>query len=340
MLSNREKSKICISKSKGSHLQKISDKLVSICMATYNGEMYLSQQLDSLISQTYKNIEVVVQDDCSSDKTLEVLNEYKERLNLKIYQNEKNLGFMQNFESVLKKAEGDFIAICDQDDIWESDKIELLLHNIEDSTLVYSDSMLIDENGNSLNQNFSSSLKNNFITTKNPLAFLNDNCVSGHAMLFKKDLLKYIFPFSQTVFFDAWIAANAATLDGVKYFNKPLVRYRQHGNNTLSKYNNKSKSVIDRISSKAQKKLENSDAKIARIDSFLKLVLLNDNEKMLLNELKVQYGKFQNSWFNFRLFNFLKSNQDKLFEITKKNINRLILKESIGYKLYKIAPFL
>jgi tRNA(Ile)-lysidine synthase TilS/MesJ len=159
-------------------------------------------------------------------------------------------------------------------------------------------------------------------------------------MLFKKELLKYVIPFSNSVFFDAWIAAGAASLDGVKYFDKALVKYRQHSSNTLSKYHKKSKGIQNKISQKAEKKLNNILAKIVQIDSFLTIALLKEEDRVLLQSLKNEYSKFKDSWFNFTLLKLLIKNQNKFFEITKKSPFRLALKDAIGYKLYKAMPFL
>ncbi|MFA7084218.1 MAG: glycosyltransferase family 2 protein [Arcobacteraceae bacterium] len=317
------------------------NKLISICLATYNGEKYLKEQLASLCHQTYKNIEIIIQDDCSSDGTRDIIKNYNAALNIKLFSNEKNLGYIKNFESVLQKATGDYIAICDQDDIWEHDKLEVLVKHLGEATLIYSDSLLIDAQGKSLHKRFSQSLKNNFISTTSPLPFLYDNCVSGHALLFKKELLNYIFPFPNNVFFDAWIAANASSLHGIKYYNVPLVQYRQHATNTLSKHHKeKTVDISQKIKNKAQKKLDNVQAKILAIENFLKLPLLKKEEKEILQTLQLEYSRFETLWFNFSLFSALWKHKNLLFPITKKNLFRLILKESIGYKTYKALPIL
>lgn len=308
-------------------------------MATYNGEKYLKEQLDSILNQSYNNFELLIQDDCSTDSTVEILNSYKNKMNMKIFVNETNLGYIKNFEKITKKAEGDFIALCDQDDIWEEDKIELLLNNIGESSLIYSDSLLVNNSGNSLNIKFSHSLKNNFISTNNPLTFINDNCVSAHAMLFKKELLKYIFPFPKNVFFDAWIAANAASFNGIKYLDKCLVKYRQHDSNTLSKHNKKRRKNKT-VTNKAQKKLLTIQSKIKVINTFLTMKTLSEENKKLLYALKSEYDKFEDTWFNSNLYSILLKNKDKLYQITTKNPKRLIFKESIGFKLYKALPIL
>jgi glycosyltransferase involved in cell wall biosynthesis len=101
------------------HTPKFKDNqpLVSIAMTTYNGEKFLIKQLDSLVNQTYHNIEIIIVDDCSSDKTLNILNQYsKENSNIQILANEKNIGLHNNFEKALKHCKGDYIALCDQDD--------------------------------------------------------------------------------------------------------------------------------------------------------------------------------------------------------------------------------
>lgn len=96
---------------------------VNIVMSAYNGEKYIRKQLDSLLEQKYKNIEIYVRDDCSTDATLQILNEYKEKYGIHVLTG-KNLGFAASFFEVMRYAEdGDYWAFCDQDDIWFPDKI-------------------------------------------------------------------------------------------------------------------------------------------------------------------------------------------------------------------------
>ena len=308
------------------------NKLVTICLATYNGAKYLDEQLDSIMHQTYSPIELLVQDDCSTDNTVKILHSYKDKLNISIFQNKKNVGFIKNFETIIQRANGDFISICDQDDIWEKDKIELLVENIDKATLIYSDSLLINHDSNSLNLKLSQSFKKKFISTTEPTAFLTENCVSGHATLFKKELLKYIFPFPPNIFFDTWIAANAASLHGVKFYNKCLVKYRQHDTNTLSKHIKKT----EYKKNTAINKLENIRLEILVIESLMNLPLIRQKDLFLLNALKYELNKFENTWFNINLFKILYFNKKNLFQITNKNHLRLSLKKSIGYRLYKI----
>ena len=102
---------------------------VSVIMCTYNGEKYLREQIDSILAQTYPIHEIIVCDDCSTDNTMAILQEYATRFTfIKVHQNEKNKGCNQNFHDTLYKATGNYIAISDQDEFWFSDIIEILLH--------------------------------------------------------------------------------------------------------------------------------------------------------------------------------------------------------------------
>lgn len=316
------------------------DKLVSICLATYNGEKYLKEQLDSIINQTYKNINLIVQDDCSSDKTLEIIDSYSDKLDIKIYKNETNLGYIKNFESLIQKADGDFIAICDQDDIWDRDKISSLIDNIKDSILIYSNSLLIDENSKSLSKTLSSKLKNNFINSNTAINFLYDNSVSAHAILFKKELLPYIALFPNTLYFDSFIAATAASLNKIYFIDKNFVKYRQHSKNTLGNKKSNNQNLKSKVLNKLDKKNEAVANMLIKIQEMMKIQTLNIEEKDILKQLNNYYLEYENRYFNLNMFLFLLKNKDTFFAITTKNRFLLSLKKSIGKKLYKLVPIL
>lgn len=98
---------------------------VSIVMCTYNGEKFLIEQIDSIINQTYPIYELIIQDDHSIDNTWDILKSYQQRYHfVKIFQNKRSIGVNENFFSAIKRATGDYIALSDQDDIWEPYKIE------------------------------------------------------------------------------------------------------------------------------------------------------------------------------------------------------------------------
>lgn len=219
-----------------------NDLMVSIALCTYNGEQYLAEQLESLVNQSYHNLEIVVTDDRSSDRTWEILKSFADRdQRITLIQNEKNLGYVKNFEKAIYLCKGQYIALCDQDDVWELNKIELLVNEIEDRLLIYHDSQLIDVNGVLLKR--VSDLMNMY-QGASPLPFLFNNCVSGHSCLISRklaDILKQNGGFDARFYHDWWMAFMAANYGQIAYVNKPLVRYRQHSESNTDILNVKEK---------------------------------------------------------------------------------------------------
>ena len=132
------------------------DKIIEILMATYNGEKYISEQIDSIINQTCKNWKLLIRDDGSQDKTLEILEEYEkrdERINI-LRDIKGNLGFVKNFEELLKNSSEEFIMFSDQDDYWLENKLEVYSNELnkfskeelEKPLLLHSNSFICDEN--------------------------------------------------------------------------------------------------------------------------------------------------------------------------------------------------
>jgi glycosyltransferase involved in cell wall biosynthesis len=200
---------------------------ISIALATYNGEKYLVQQIETLLHQTYLNIEIVVSDDGSTDNTINILESYaKKTNNFFVFKNAGVHGIKRNFENALKYCKGAYIAFADQDDIWMPNKIERLFAAIGDNALSYHNSLFVDDAGNSLQRTFATRL--NMYEGDDGRAFLFCNCVSGHAMLFRRDLLDIVLPFADAVHHDWWLAFIAAENGGIKYVDEVLVHYRQH----------------------------------------------------------------------------------------------------------------
>ena len=309
---------------------------VSVVLATYNGEKYIAEQLESISQQSYQNFNVIIVDDASSDDTVAIVQSFMKRLPLKLIENEDNLGYIKNFEKALSLADADYIAPCDQDDVWTSDKLQTLVDNIDDATLIYSNSELVDAEGKSLKHTLSEKLKNNFVSTHSALSFVFDNCVSAHAMLFKKELLDSIFPFPDTLYFDAWIAANAASLNDVKYMDKNLVLYRQHTTNTLSITSKKPKVKM----TKSEKKAKENATTINMIEDLLDAPRHSEQEREIFNNLLQAYRRFSRSWFNLELFLLLFQHRHLFFQITTRAPLWLCFKKAIGFKSYRLFPFL
>ena len=209
---------------------------VSIALCTYNGEHYLVEQLESILNQDYKNIsEIICVDDGSKDGTWEILKEYASKYPVfKITQNNSNLGFIKNYEKAVKLANSPFIAISDQDDIWFLDKVSKLVIGIGNSLMVYSDNEYIDENGHELGMRFSD--RRNLVVSSSCLNFALFNAISGHTILFRKELLTFALPFPDEIPYDWWLAFCASQHSAIQVVCEPLVSYRQHLSNAVGGY--------------------------------------------------------------------------------------------------------
>lgn len=203
--------------------------LVSVALCTYNGAVYLEAQLASIVKQTYPNLEVVLVDDVSKDDTLKILKSYVDKYDhFKVYQNEVNLGYIKNFEKAISLCTGEFIALCDQDDIWLENKIEIQVNEIGDNILVYHDSEFIDDKGISLERRITDVRR--FYTGSDSRYFLFENCVSGHTIMFHKRLIPYMKGFTNLVIHDWWLAYVATNIGNIAFSTQCLVKYRQHSN--------------------------------------------------------------------------------------------------------------
>ena len=130
---------------------------IDILMATYNGEKYLREQIESILNQTYSNIRLIISDDCSKDKTREIIKEYEQKDNRIIaYFQENNLGYAKNFEFLLTKVENDFYMLSDQDDYWLPEKVEKTFNRLKETNadLVFTDLEVVDENLKTIYQSF------------------------------------------------------------------------------------------------------------------------------------------------------------------------------------------
>lgn len=224
--------------------RKRSKYMIDILMSTYNGESFLHQQINSILSQTYTNWRLIIRDDGSSDATKTIIESYTLSHPDKIIivdKNTPNLGSTKSFERLLDFVESDYFMFSDQDDIWRTDKIEKCLsemHRIETlhgkniPLMVCSDAQCIDAQGNMICPSFFESQK--FVdTTKRDIDLLALNVVQGSTTLMNKRVLDYVRPFPKYVIHDQWIAVITAHYGKVAYLHEQLLYYRQHGHNVL-----------------------------------------------------------------------------------------------------------
>ena len=205
----------------------MSAPFISVALATYNGERYLREQLDSVLAQTGVEIEIVAVDDGSTDATVAILDDYARRdARFKVYANPRNLGVGPTFERAMSLASGELIAPCDQDDTWHVEKLARLAGTIGTCDLAYCDSLFVDAGGNSMNERISDRMP--MMHGCHPMAFTLRNSVSGHASLLRRSLFEVARPFPPAMYYDWWLALCAAARHGIAYLDEPLVQFRRH----------------------------------------------------------------------------------------------------------------
>lgn len=201
--------------------------MISVCMATYNGEKFIREQIDSILPQLDDSDELIISDDGSSDSTLDIIASYHDD-RIKVLQNKGRHGFTWNFENALRAAKGDFIFLSDQDDVWESNKVSCVLQALKSYALVIHDAKLIDSEGNSLGKTYYSTLHKGTGFFKN----LWKTRWLGCCMAFRKEVIDYSLPFpSHIVAHDYWIGMLGMSKFSYCFMQDVLISYRRHGNN-------------------------------------------------------------------------------------------------------------
>ncbi len=214
---------------------------VSVVMATYNGADFISEQLDSLAAQTRLPDELVVSDDGSSDVTVEIVRRFRRRAPFPVVvrQNHQRLGYGENFLSAACLATGDYIAFCDQDDIWHPDKIAISFGELVSTgaDLFVHTATMIDRSGQRIGH-FSQGISKKAVYA--PLHLPPWSVFYGCTMMFPRRLLgvfdisrrgAHTFEHHGQLSHDLWIYFLATTLGRVIVDSIPLIDYRQHGAN-------------------------------------------------------------------------------------------------------------
>ena len=286
----------------------MTNKLVSIAMTTYNGEKYIVEQLESILDQTYSNLEIIICDDISNDKTVDIIKQYQKKdSRIKIYINKENLGFKKNFEKAISLCSGEFIALSDQDDIWKKYKIEKLVENIKECDLIHSAASLIDENSNIIAIKWLK--QDNFKYSFEKLVF--GNTITGCTVLFKKSLLKDFFSIpSGEKYHDWWLALLASKANGIKYIDEPLIYYRQHllqdtGAKIETKFQKFLRVVIDMFHKKNSDRYQKSKQQIIRLNSFLseKKKVFTEKETSIMQDAILYHNDYLNNFLHLKTFN-------------------------------------
>lgn len=215
-------------------------KKVSIALCTYNGEHFLEEQLETIATQTIPPFELVICDDASSDSTAEIIEHFAAHaaFPVKLHFNDKNLGYLKNFEKAISLCTGDIIALCDQDDRWHADKLKTLLSAFSNPKvgMVFSNAAMMDREGNLTGESlwdrhhFDSKLRHLF-SQGNAYQFLYfKNVVSGCTMAFRRQWWPLIQPFPENthIIHDGWIALMISLFAEIAIIDEPLINYRIH----------------------------------------------------------------------------------------------------------------
>lgn len=219
---------------------------VAILMATYNGEKFIKEQIDSILNQTYRNIELYIRDDNSTDNTINIVNEYVNRYPGKIVlvndgrtAKSASINFLFLLEYVCNINKHELFMFSDQDDYWLKDKIKITveeynrIENKNQPILLHTDLHVVDSNLNIIENSFMkySNLKSKYNKFNN---YLVQNNVTGCTMLINKELAKLIKYDTKKIYMHDWYFALLASAFGqVKFINVPTIKYRQHGNNVI-----------------------------------------------------------------------------------------------------------
>lgn len=225
--------------------------MISVCIATYNGENYIRQQLMSILPQLSEDDEIVISDDHSTDRTNEVISSVNDpRIRLFTHDVTIEAKFTidrstYNFANALSHAKGDIIFLCDQDDYWLPEKVQTMVSLLASSDLVMSDCLIGDETLNTTGQVYSDIRPFRTGTLTN---FLKSHYL-GCCMAFKREVYQKALPFPKHgVAHDLWIGLTAERYFKIKYTKQPLMIYRRHSNTVTASGKTNQTSTLFKLS--------------------------------------------------------------------------------------------
>lgn len=197
----------------------------TVCVATYNGERYIEQQLRSILTQIAPDDEVIVSDDGSTDNTLSVIQAIRDK-RIRIRHSQAHY-FKENFIEAMEEAKGDLIFLSDQDDVWLGGKYDRCVAELKDVDLVCTNSKMTDEALNVTEPNFFRIYHSGPGILKNAL----NNTYYGSCMAFRRSLLDVALPMPPTreIGHDIWLGLVAEMTGKVKFIDTPYLLYRRHG---------------------------------------------------------------------------------------------------------------
>lgn len=323
------------------------EEKVDILMTTYNTEIkYLKEQIESILNQTYKNISLLISDDNSPNKEVQkTLKEYEEKdERIKVYIQDNNLGYIKNFEFLLKESTSNYIMYADHDDIWYENKVEKSIEELikKDVDLVYINAEQIDENGQVIKKNYFKYKNVPLIDKHGKLAI--SRCIGiGCSQIFTKSVKDKMLPYTENVMAHDWLTAFIANENkGISYIEEPLFGYRLHNTNVFG-----GRSLDQNLK---RWKSENGKSYKSylkyREENVIDKAYLNgskmcldyaekDEDKIFLNEIIEYYKNIKKSkYINFHIIKFFKILGGR--NLFKKMIKELIIFHFpvLGYMIF------
>lgn len=323
----------------------MSKPKVCVLMAIYNPNLtWLKEQLISINNQDYDDIELLVCDDCSTSITIEqitgLIQQYIRRFPFRLIKNEINLGSNKTFERLTLEASNSacgqekefYFAYCDQDDIWEREKIPALINTAQEknAVLVYSDMSIIDSEGKLISNSITKLRKRfNYHDGENLWRkILVRNFISGCCMIVRADIAKGAIPFESDMQHDRWVSIIASNSGYIALVDKALVRYRQHGKNqtgVLKDVTDKASYIQIRIKDHL-KILENIKARADINEEMAQF--LSEYIKQIKTRLKYAEGEGRKL---FKMLSYIKYNRATiLFEIIAMRLPDKMFKKTLN----------
>lgn len=214
-------------------------------MATYNGEKYIHEQMESILRQLGENDEVVVSDDSSTDNTIRIIESFGDK-RIIILREQRFRSALFNFENALKHSHGKYIFLADQDDFWVHDRVSKILPYFDTYDLIVNDCKIVDDKLQVTGESYFNMVKAGPGLLRN---LARTSSYIGCCMCFKREVLEKSLPFPKNIpMHDFWIAMIAEVLFRIKFIPEPLVLYRRHSNNLSFTATGSSNSLLKRAS--------------------------------------------------------------------------------------------
>lgn len=325
------------------------EKKVEILLTTYNtNHQFLKEQIDSILNQTYENISLLISDDNSKDQeVINILKGYEKKdKRIRLFLQEKNLGYNKNFEFLLKCSGADYIMFSDHDDIWYKNKVEKSLKKLikDNVDMVYCNAKQINEKGEVIQENYFKYKNMPLIHKKSHLAI--SRCIGiGCSQIITKNVKNKMLPFLDSVIAHDWLASFIANENkGISYVEEPLFEYRLHSNNVfggrslaqnLTRWKEENgTNYKSYLKYRKEKVIDKAYLDGARMCLYY---CQNKENKKFLKELISYYEKLESSkYINFNIIKYFKFLAGK--NLFKKMIKEIVIFHFpiIGYIAFKI----